>query len=746
MVVELRKGSADLVALAIIVTAVVVSGAFIFSGGLPVSKPTSGADFFSETPTGELRKFANAAEIEDFLALGQGAGTSRTGYDGGLVKASASSAEDSSGLSAPSAGAQGDGYSTTNVQYAGVDEADFVKNDGRYIYVVSGQSILIIDSNSGEMQKASEIKIPSKNSWGEAPKEIFVKDDRLFVVAEGNEAGYYFQKYDILPQQYNRQFTRIFVYDTADKANPVLLRNLTVSGNYFQSRLIEGYVFLVTNEYPSYSRVYPPVLFAGGLKVSPEVYYFDNPEENHQFSTVASVSINSGELAQAKSFLIGYANTLMVSENSIYIAYQKSRPCSWRFWSCYSSQGNYERERFFEVVLPLLGGQVRQRIDGIVSQGLAEDEEWEQISAVLSDFYTGLSEKGALSSEDSALLEKIEAALQEYDLRKELEETQTVIHKIAIGKADGSIEYSSKGEVPGSLLNQFSLDDSEGKLRVATTFSGWFSSGSVQFNNVYLLDQGMRTTGKLENISAGERIYSTRFIGDRLYMVTFRQTDPLFVIDLSGENPAILGELHIPGFSNYLHPYKGDYLIGVGRETKENENGGTVIQGVKIALFDVSDVSNPQQVDKFEIGTRESDSAALYDHKAFLLSEAKGILSIPISETEYVELLPEETIPGKVYYPRYKYRIWTGAYVLNVSESGFGLAGTVEHSSFENSYFYWNSQSTVTRSLYIGDILYTVSEKYLKANALPGLEATGSITISPEIEKGIGYPEPLIAE
>jgi inhibitor of cysteine peptidase len=333
-----------------------------------------------------------------------------------------------------------------------------------------------------------------------------------------------------------------------------------------------------------------------------------------------------------------------------------------------------------------------------------------------------------LASQNEEMLSKIGTAVQEYDLRKQLEASGTIIHRIAID--NGRIEYGAKGEVIGSLLNQFSMDESGGNLRVATTFDTWLRE-RVQFNNVYVLDQGMNTIGKLENVSANERIYSARFIGDKLYLVTYQQTDPLFVIDLAEPtSPKVLGELKMPGFSTYLHPVDATHLIGIGRETGENEYGQTVTKGIKIALFDVSDFANPKLVDKYEIGGRDSDSAALYEHKAFLFSATKGMLVIPITEM---------TTQDKISQYEYNYGIWTGAYVFRVNSTGFQKMGTVEHSSYTNRYFDWGSGTAVTRSLYMDNNLYTISSKYVKANDLAnGLAPLGTLNL-PQTAGGYYY-------
>ena len=151
----------------------------------------------------------------------------------------------------------------------------------------------------------------------------------------------------------------------------------------------------------------------------------------------------------------------------------------------------------------------------------------------------------------------------------------------------------------------------------------------MRYNAVYILDENLKTVGSLDKIAPDESIFSARFMGDRLYLVTFERIDPFFVIDLSENTPKILGKLKIPGFSNYLHPYDEDHVIGIGRDTVEKDNRVRQL-GIKLALFDVSDVSNPIVVDEVVIGTQRTDSMALDDHRAFLFDKNKDVLSIPI--------------------------------------------------------------------------------------------------------------------
>jgi uncharacterized secreted protein with C-terminal beta-propeller domain len=307
------------------------------------------------------------------------------------------------------------------------------------------------------------------------------------------------------------------------------------------------------------------------------------------------------------------------------------------------------------------------------------------------------------------MFKNIEEALNEYDSKKALENSKTIIHKIAID--NGEIEYQTKGEVDGRLLNQFSLDEYEGNLRVATTVSYWLNKvGNKQYNNVYVLGKDMAVIGSLEGLAENESIYSSRFMGEKLYLVTFRQIDPFFVIDLSNpKNPEVLGYLKIPGYSSYLHPIGDNLIIGVGKDVGENEWGGTSAKGIKISLFDVSNFDNPVEIQKYGIGLAGSDSPILHDHRAFLYSDTKNIMVIPV--TEIVD--KEKTGPYD-----YTTTVWNGAYVFKFSDGGFSVVGKVKHSSSETKYYYWFDSTSVTRSLYLDDVLYTISGKYVKANDL----------------------------
>lgn len=311
-----------------------------------------------------------------------------------------------------------------------------------------------------------------------------------------------------------------------------------------------------------------------------------------------------------------------------------------------------------------------------------------------------------------------------YDYRN----AKTILMRFALD--DGSIEFEASGKVPGTLLDQFSMSESDGHLRVATNEGGVNDDSQ---NNLFVLDSRLDIVGSIEGLAPGERIYSSRLIGDRGYIVTFKKVDPLYVLDLSNPtNPYVLGELKIPGYSEYLHPFGDDYLIGFGKDAEdaaeEQEAARNLdfawYQGLKVSLFDITDVENPRQVDSYAIGDRGSNSPLLYDHKAFLLNEAEGWMAFPALVAEHEN--PEEASASDLGRPVYQ-----GLYVLNIDENdGFSLRGRVTHFDDE-TYSYdleWHDER-INRSLYIGDHLYAVSNGYVTAHDKTNLEEQARVDV-----------------
>ena len=619
---------------------------------------------------------------------------------------------DSFAASAPTSGRESkslggsDDYSSTNVQVENVDEPDYLKNDGKYVYIVSRSTLSIIDAYPAE--DASLILKIALDVEHQYIQNMFLNGDRLVIFYNGQSDREIIPEFDFIPRQSYDPVTHALIIDISDRENPSILKDYSIDGHFMDARMIGDYAYFVTNSYINHQYPRFPVIMEDSVPImTPEAFYFDNIEEFSNFNTLTAIDI-FGDTINSETFLMGYTGTFYVSENNFYLTYQQ-----------YLTFGFYEdssRDRFFDVIVPLLPSSVQDEIKSIQSSSsLNSAQQWSMISEVMQDSYNQMSKE-----QKDKLFEQIKEALIEHDTKIQEDTRKTIIHKIAIDQ--DKIEYVAKGSVPGRLLNQFSMDEDGDRFRVATTTEIHTQyEGTIRSNAVYILDENLNTVGGLDQIAPDESIFSARFIDDRLYMVTFQQIDPFFVIDLSTDTPKILGELKIPGFSNYLHPYDEEHVIGVGRDTKEIGDNRVQQLGIKIALFNVADVSNPIVADDIIIGDSSTHSEALHNHKAFFFDKTRGVLSIPITG-DANEL--DELSNSKMIAP--DYNRWSGFYVFDLDgKSGFDLKGTITHSDGDSRYYGMGN----ARTFHIDDVLYTASESYLKMNSFDNLEEVNTIKL-----------------
>src|SRR5438309_7123638 len=305
---------------------------------------------------------------------------------------------------------------------------------------------------------------------------------------------------------------------------------------------------------------------------------------------------------------------------------------------------------------------------------------------------------------------------------------QTIVHRISINGL--AITYQATGAVPGHVLNQFSMDEYNGYLRIATTNCCSQSSDPTplayapvnqQETNVYVLDKRLHTAGKLEGLSPGEQIYSARFMGDKAYLVTFKRTDPLFVIGLRDPaKPTVLGQLNVTGVSDYLQPYDEPHLIGIGQSgTDVVWENAVRFTGLKISLFNVTDPKQPTETSRYLIGGPGTSSPAITDHKAVLFDKILNLLVIPVEITAQ----PQNATYWYSYQP-----IWQGAYVFNITpDKGFVFKGGITQLQSGQLPTWQDNNLFITRTLYIGNVLYTISNNMVEMNSLTDLSELGSV-------------------
>ncbi|MDO9537698.1 MAG: beta-propeller domain-containing protein [Thermoplasmata archaeon] len=494
---------------------------------------------------------------------------------------------------------------TTNIQVAGVDEGDMVKNDGQYAYIISGsgESVFIVLAHP-----ADNAHILGEITSAGRFMDIYIQGDKLVML----EQVYYFeggfQRDSYIQSQ--TPFVNVKVFDIENQSSPSLVREAALGGNYLTSRLIDNTLYLIGNQnmqsWENESQLPVPL---------EALYHLETGEEAYAITTFLTLDLDKPDkLPSIMGIVMASSNCIYVSNGNIYITHQD-----------------------------------RKQYDNFLNAANNGDSE------------------------------------------------TTVIHRIHINGQD--LKYQARGEVPGRVLNRFSMDEFNGHFRIATTMGWTWGTGQQQSRNmVYVLNMAMEKTGQIDNIAPGEQIYSARFLGARCYLVTFRQVDPFYVIDVhDAQNPKILGELKIPGYSSYLHPYDENHIIGLGKDGSQ----------VKLALFNVTDVKNPTELDSITVGTGYSDSLALNDPHAFMFSREKNLLVIPV-------------------YGYGQSRSTTGAYVFEITlENGITEKGQVYHDEVNESddyYGYYYTYNQVKRSFIIDKVLYTVSGQMMKANGIEGLE------------------------
>ena len=364
-----------------------------------------------------------------------------------------------------------------------------------------------------------------------------------------------------------KTYVKIYNKETGEE-----IRKIRIYGQYIDARLFNGKVYVVVERR---FRRYEPVVIYDGVKRRTLCHPYYIPELAPFDAMISVVEIEPGSgVKRTVSFLAGSRSIVYMSERNVYIAFRK----------------NVSPRKVVEMLVDRLKKYVDQ-----VPEGPPE----EQLDYILEE----MEEKG-MEDEFAEVWDEVMA---------EVERIGESTHLVRI--ALDSMEVESKGRVPGEVLNQFSMDEYRDYFRLATH--------TDEGNNVYILDKDLKIVGRLEGLEKGERIYAVRFWGNRGYVVTFRQVDPLLVVDLSDpSNPRLLGALKIPGYSTYLHPW-GVYLLGIGMEVQENRTSG-----LKISLFDVSDPEEPVEVSKYFLPS--SYSEALHNHRAILVSKERNLLAFPV--------------------------------------------------------------------------------------------------------------------
>jgi uncharacterized secreted protein with C-terminal beta-propeller domain len=524
--------------------------------------------------------------------------------------AAAGDAKTESAAAAPVDSGSGMDYSETNVQVKGVDEADIVKTDGSYIYYVAGNQLNILKPDGAATRLVSSTPLSSDDSWWGYNSEMFVLGNRLVIITQTFNTVWVNDANG--NYETNTDQTSAVIYDISTPAKPVQVVSLGQSGSYVSSRMIGDYVYLVTSQY-----IYSPV------KGTP-ITYIPATSVGAESKLLMPTDLYIGGNPQNAAYTVVGSINLKSGSN-----FTSAKAVFGGTSDLYATADHLllAFARYEEEVLPI-----------------ASDKDGKNVQITRSSSSTDL---------------------------------------VLLGLSEGQITKLASGNVPGNLLNQFSMDEYKNVIRVVTTLNNSeqriFTDGvdtyeydSTSANALYTLDLNLKVLGKIENLAKDEFVKSVRFDGEIGYFVTFRQVDPLFAVDL--KNPAyprVLDALKIPGFSEYLHVFKDNLLLGIGYNADETTG---MMQGVKLSMFDTTVKTNIREVTTANVDA--SWTVVGSNHKAILVDAEKNLIAFPADSNYYI----------------YRY----------TQDKGFELAARVGMTADLSS---WN-----LRGMFIGDYFYVLGD------------------------------------
>ena len=591
-------------------------------------------------------------------------------------------------------------FSETNVQVEGIDEADIIKTDGQYFYVfdLNRNAIYIVSAKGSEMKLTATVPVSEEFDGNETGREMYLLGDRLVLLVSGfrteEKSEYSKNAGEYVPYIRECAVTKVFTYDISDKSAPKLLSSLEQDGRMITSRCTDGKVYVISSyrdygvwfkpsdgarelsesENEAYKAYIPTV---EGEPVAPDCIYISEEPVSEEFLVVTAMSPESPEQHVDVKALLADGDECYVSNNYIYVAGSR--------WQ--NSEINYDRTEVYRFAYK----------DGMITPA-------GQVTV-----------KGTLNDQFS---------MDEYDGHLRV---VTTVNEYVYETKDTGLKETV--DINGDGV----IDETD----MIEPYSYRYIIDSKRYNSLYIYDEKLQLTGCIENLAPDEHIKSARLMGKVGYFVTFRQTDPLFSVDLSDPaNPKVLGALKIPGFSTYLHPYGEGLLLGIGYDANET-TGWT--ECVKLSMFDVSDPANVKEVHKHSL-TDFSYTGVENDHKAALIDVEKDIIGFPV----------------RGYHDTGEYNVYV-VYDYDEKE-GFspkfseGYAMGYDADLYEFKYELFSSDC---RGAYIGDTFYMINPAYeIKSYDMGTWEETGRVGMVKEVEERQAMleqikeknPDPIVIE
>ena len=648
---------------------------------------------------------------------------------------------------------QGVDFSGTNNQEQGVDEADFVKTDGSFVYMInkgysdygrypSGKLHILVIPEAGNISYLTNISIEGR------PTEMLLVDDTAVVYSNVQIYSYYEEKHpldDVVKKKrkapistdsseesediimdydfgyYYRttSFTKLTVLDLTNRSSPQISKELYIEGGYQTARESGGTVRMVSYGW----------MEIDGLKTWLDfsdygIYWeldWDSSKREQIWMEVMNETIEYNDKVIDQTPL----------DDLLPRIYEKSGDNITTYKYTESGDGNCQN---FAAASDSTG----QGITSIMTLDLLEENFSFNADHILSNWATVYA-----SGDVMVMAEASQSSWWFWGEEESNYQEMTNLHVFDISNP-GQTDYIASGRINGTIQDQFSLSEHDGNIRVCSTTGQWgrwwMDNPEPMLSHVFVLGLNADETeyqviGKVGDIAPDESIWSARFIGDKAYIVTFRNIDPLWTIDLSEPtNPRIIGELKIPGVSTYIHPVGDTHLLTIGIAGDDEGLDWGVTQ---ISFFDVSDFSNPILESELKLnpapngenGWSYSHSEATYEHKAFQYWESDGLLAIPMSTSRWFE---NSITEGGKEYNYYGYEYVSKLMLINATpEQPLEIYNeNIDHSSYYGSRYSWDSPD-IKRSIFMGggDYIYAISEKAITAHNVATMEKTGSVEL-----------------
>ena len=526
-------------------------------------------------------------------------------------------------------------FSATNVRTLGIDEPDIVKTDGKYIYLSSRilgvypilkpePSPIPMEGNirADEIRSIAPSVLPSPDIFTKnkisvisalPPSDMNIES----IIEDGDEILISDNKLIVV----NTKYVRAYDLLTRDKKSIKKAWEFTSTKDSYidKVRLLDGKLYIVSRNRIIPDNPCPVIPFVKGdteiMVPCSSIYRPVKPMPASDVYSIFAVNIDDGQEIQSVSFL-GLRDNFVyyMTKNNIYLTYVDD--LNWD-----------EVMKKYALESEVLPDDVKNNFFKVLNYDISYRSKMVEFENIFNEYISGLDADTKVK-----FVADLENEWSEYIDRNIEDILRTVVVRIDTD----SLRIKNSGSFPGRLLNEFSIDEYDDYLRVASTIDYtmvgrimWF----VRFPNiassknaVYVLDKDMNIVSSVEDLGITERIYSARFMGDKAYLVTFRQIDPFYVIDLSNPyRPYKAGELKIPGYSSYLHPLDRDLIVGIGKDGAS----------VKISLFDVSDPSDPKETDKYVLSSVYW-SDVLSNYRAFLLDKRFKVFFVPAGKAVYV--------------------------------------------------------------------------------------------------------------